>query len=175
MIKKSLIYLSIAMIGIFFQSAVLRNLIPWLVVPDIILLLVVCLAVRNGAIPGLVGAFFLGLLSDLASGQFLGPNAAGCVVAYLGVVYVADKVYVERGFAIGVLAFAGCLIKVFTFLALLGIYMDIEILGWSPISRALVEAFLTALFSPLVFWLTSLGPKRSQKRSISGQRLSWES
>ena len=98
MTKSVLHYLLIAMIGLLIQSSVFRDNFLGIPAPDFVLLLVLCLAQRFQNTAGVFIAFGLGLLGDFASGQFLGPFAAGSVAAYSLLVYLSDKVFAEKGF-----------------------------------------------------------------------------
>jgi rod shape-determining protein MreD len=55
------------------------TLIPFIslagVTPDVLLILAVIIALREGQIPGTIAGFVIGLIGDLAIGDFLGPGA----------------------------------------------------------------------------------------------------
>ena len=64
------------------QGTLIKPLSPSAIAPDFILMFVVFLALYHPTAVGMVGAFLLGCAGDFASGEFVGPNAAGCVVAF---------------------------------------------------------------------------------------------
>ncbi len=61
------------------------------VTPDLILILAIYIAVREGQFAGLVGGFVLGLLFDLLSSGILGTNALAKMIG----AFVAGYFYVE--------------------------------------------------------------------------------
>ncbi len=154
MTKSVLYYLLFAMTGLLIQSTVFRDNFPGIAAPDFVLLLVLCLAQRFQNTAGVFIAFGLGLLGDFASGQFLGPFAAGSVAAYSLLVYLSDKVFAEKGLALCCLAFVASTLKSFTSLLMIGSYRGLTVLSWSTFTSVFAEALFTALFAPFVFWLT---------------------
>jgi len=153
-------------LGLTVQSTVFRDNFPNLFAPDFILLLVLCLATRFNNTAGVFISFGLGLLADFASGQFLGPFAAGSVVAYSSLVYLSDKVFAEKGLALCFLAFFASILSSFTSLVVISSYRGLDLLSWATVSSILGEAILTGLLAPIVFRLTDF---RGTTSKASGQ------
>ena len=150
MIRKIVVFLIAALIGLVIQAGFVHSLYPSAGAPDFILILVVLLAMRVQTPRGVLGAFCLGVLADFASGQFVGPNAAGCVVAFMLVVILTGKVYAERSLAVIFLTFVSSIAKSFTFVALLAVYANVVLIERNVLTLIFIEACLSAIVAPLV-------------------------
>ncbi len=82
-----------ALIGLTIQASVVHTSAPAAVAPDFILILTVAIALFYHSPGGALGAFLLGMLADFASAQYVGPNAAGCVVSF---VLVREKQHLQN-------------------------------------------------------------------------------
>ena len=156
MVKRALVFILAFFLGLVIQGAVIRSLLPSIPAPDFILVLVFYIALYFRTPWGVISAFGLGLAADAASGQFLGPQAAGCVVAFLVVLFFVDRIYAERGFAVVVVAFAASLGKSITCALLLCLYAKIDILTGMVMKTVLLEAIFSALLAPVLFWILRL-------------------
>ena len=165
MIRLALLYLIAALLGLFIQATMIHSSFPAAPAPDLILVLVLILAITYRTVPGLIGAFLLGLLADVASGQFLGPNAAGALVAFGIVGVLASRVFADRIVAVVFIAFFCSLAKSITVITMFTVYLNDNLLGRDLIDIVLLEAAFSALVAPLVLKLMLAG-----KRSGSGSR-----
>ncbi len=150
MIRAIIIFLLFALVGLFIQSSVIHDSFPSALAPDFILILVVHLGLRFRTVPGLFGSFALGLLADFASGQYVGPHAAGAIVAFCLSGIIANRVYAEKNFALMLIAFLCCLAKSMTFIALLLLYRGAIWSGHELVSSLLIEAALTGFLAPFM-------------------------
>ena len=141
--------------GLFLQSTVFHTSFPFIPAPDFIVILVVALALRSPSVSGAVGVFLMGLFADVVSGQFLGPNAAGSVVAFLVVVNIATRVYAERFFAVMLVVFLCSMVKSLVQLLLLATYLDGDYFAQATLWQLVTEACLSALFAPIVLGVVS--------------------
>ncbi len=153
MLRLIAIFTIAALLGLVVQATVVHGLFPSAIAPNFILILVVFLglAARNSF--GAVAAFALGVLADFASGEFIGPNAAGSIMAFLFTALISEKIYADRIPAIAILIFCSSLAKSLTFLVMLRIYLGVEVsqlLAAGSLETALLEAVFSALIGPVI-------------------------
>lgn len=156
MLRVSLLFLLVCIMGLFIEAAVVHASFPHAIAPDFTLVLVVILALYYQTVTGVLGAFFLGLLSDFASGQFVGPNAAGSVIVFCLVGMIASRVYAERSIAVLLITFICSLMKSATFIMMQILYVDnafAQIFRLEIGKLVLWEALLSALVAPIVLRL----------------------
>lgn len=151
MIRTILTYAFVCLLGLFIQGALIKSLFPSASAPDFLLVIVVVLALRHPQVAGLIGAFCVGLAGDFAAARFIGPNAAGSVVAFVLVMFFSTKVYAERGIALGMLTFFASIAKSVTQLLMLNLYVSVDLLTSEGIKIVFIEAVLSALVAPFVF------------------------
>ena len=170
---KTITFITVAaLMGLLIQATLVHSIYPAAVAPDFILVIVVYLSLTRRNVWGLIGAFFLGVLADFASGQFIGPNAAGSVIAFYVSAIVAEKIYADRGLAVVILSFIASLAKTLTVAAMLAIYLHIDFLGWKVLRVVIYEALLSALIAPILLGLFRPGKKGAGKQSAS-DTLKW--
>jgi rod shape-determining protein MreD len=160
LLRVIILFLIACLLGIFVQSTMIHATMPSAAAPDIIVVLVVIIALQYRNISGVVGAFALGLLSDFASGQFVGPNAAAGVVVFGLVGAIASRVYADRSLAFMFIVFVCSLAKSATVGAMYLIYLSQytnQIAQFSTLKVVVVEAVLTSLIAPVVLRLLVLG------------------
>ena len=160
MIRVFFIFLFFTIFGLFIQGTLLPAVSPWFVTPDIILILILVtgLYVRN--VRGLFTAFILGLISDFASVQYVGPHAAGALVAYWVVIIISQKVYVEHFIGLIVLGFVASFCKLVVYTSIIAIYQGIDLPFMAGAKTVLLEALFTALLTPIfVFFIHLLDNK----------------
>jgi rod shape-determining protein MreD len=145
-----LIVIVLFLLGIAAQGAVLHTVAPTAVVPDCIAILVVLLGVKKRSAAGSFGAFLLGLGGDFASGRFLGPSAAGCVLAYCLAVAVANRVYTERGVSLALLTVVCSFVKTATALLMVFLHTKLDIFTVNVLNGIVFEAALTGVLAPMV-------------------------
>lgn len=153
MVRGILLYTFFCIFGLFLQSSVFHTFLPGSVMPDLICILVLGLALQSRSVAGLFGAFLLGLVLDFGSARYVGPNAGGAAAAFFIAVYVAERVYAEKGVAVLLLAFLCSLAKS----SIVNLHLFFYAPGAEVTSNLFVtvilEALLTALFAPFVLWL----------------------
>lgn len=169
MIRLLMIFSFTCVMGLFFQAALIHSSIPAAPAPDFILILVVITALNYQNVFGMIGAFVLGLLADFASGLFIGPNAAGAVVAFSLIGVIASRVYADRGFGVMLITFFSCLVKSAVYAIMHVVYINgamHEILQLSVLKLVLIEAALTALVAPLLYRLMQTQLPRASASSF---------
>ena len=160
-----------SILGIFIQTAPPIFDTDILAKPDFLVMLIifVSLSIRN--IYGLVFCFVLGLIFDLSSAVYLGPNAAGAVFAFMFIHYISQKIFAEHfsglfilGLVISFLKQSICLIFFYAFDINFGTY---RLLG--GISEAVFTAILTPFVVLSLLWLStgSSGSSSKKKKTLS--------
>ncbi len=74
-------YVLVVVALLVFQASVIPFISLVGVTPDLLLIYVVVLSLREGQIPGTVGGFLIGLASDFVTGDFLGLGALTKTIA----------------------------------------------------------------------------------------------
>ena len=164
MVRTSFLFLLIALVGLFLQSVMRGELVA--VVPDIVLVLVVIVALLYPSVPGLLACYALGLLADFATARFLGPNAAGCVVAFALAVTVSNKVYADRLVGVAMITFLCSIAKALTLLSMLSAFLSSHQPHAFAAKTILLESLFTAVLAPPVVWLLGVG--RSFGKTVKG-------
>ncbi len=153
-------------VGLLVQGTFIKTIYPLATAPDILLVLVVYIALQYRSVGGLISAFFIGIFADFASGQFIGLNSGGSVIAFCFVSYLANKMYAEKNLALVILTFFCSIAKSLTQALMFILYVDINILSGTGIQLMFIEAILSALVAPIVFWsLRISGGYKSSSRS----------
>ncbi len=151
--------------GIFIQATLLHSVLPDMVAPDILMILAVFLGLRARNAWGALGAFTIGLGADFATGKFLGPFAAGSVVAFATTVFFANHFFSEKWFTVSITSFLASLTKNLTQATILCLFTDINLFSFQSLPIVLVEAMLTAVVAPLIVRL--IGPRYSSSGGYS--------
>jgi rod shape-determining protein MreD len=149
----ALVFLVAAFTGLLIQATLVHSSFPAAMAPDFILILTVAISLFYHSAWGALSSFALGLLADFASAEYLGPNAAGCVLAFCLVGLIANRVYADKGIAVGIIAFVCSLAKSATVFCVLYFYVDEFVFSQSLFHSMMWEAFLSALLAPLVLRL----------------------
>jgi len=157
-----------SVLGIFIQTAPPIFDTDLLAKPDFLVMLVIFVSLTIRNVNGLILCFVLGLIFDLSSTVYLGPNAAGAVFSFMFIHYISQKIFAEHfsglfvlGLIISFLKQSICLIFFYAFDISFGTY---RLIG------GISEAAFTAIFTPLVvlslFWLStgSSGTSASKKK-----------
>jgi len=174
MLKHIGVIIILTLIGIVVQASFIHALSPAAVAPDIFVVLSVYLALQHRTPKGAVCAFFLGVVADFASGQFLGPNAAGCVAAFFVAGTISERVYVERGLAMVLTVALAAIAKSLTFVTMLAFFVGVNILTSEMIKTIALEAVFSAMIAPVVMWMLTKQPRRAGAPSmLRKQRLGW--
>jgi rod shape-determining protein MreD len=149
-VRTVLVVVVMFLLGIAAQGAVVHTVAPMAVVPDCIAILVVLLAVKKRSAAGAVGAFLLGLGGDLASARYLGPNAAGSVLAYCFAVAIANRVYTERGVSLALLTVVCSVVKTAAALLMVFLHTKLDIFSADVLNGVVLEAVLSGALAPMV-------------------------
>lgn len=153
MMRLLFIFVLVSLVGLFIQGTMVRPVSPSAVAPDFLLVLVIYLALHFPGVWGLVGAYSLGLAQDFASGEYVGPSAAGMVVAFYFAVVVSKKVYAENAIAVGLLVMIASVMKSLTYALVFEIFLGINVLITNEVklwSLSIPVMFVEALFSGLI-------------------------
>ena len=143
---------AIALFGAVLNAAGIRSIAPSALTPDFSLILTVVIAFYYNTPLGVLSAFSLGLLADFSSTLVVGPNAAGCVIAFCTVGLIANRMYAEKWVAVLIITLVCSIAKSMTYLGLMSLYFPGRI-GDDMVHRLLGEAIVTAAVSPLVIGL----------------------
>ena len=136
-------------LAIVLQTSVLPVYIADYFKPDLLLIIMVFLALRESYQTGTPLAWLLGLLKDVFSGLYLGLNAFTFLMIFLVIKSVADRLYAESGFLFVVTVTAATLacltanlLLLFMFTRTPGIAYSI---GMGMISHIMVNCFAASL------------------------------
>ena len=176
MIRVLVAFTALCFAGLFIQASMIHSTAPSAVAPDIILILTVILALYFRSVFALVGAFSLGILADFASGLYLGPNAAGCVIVFHVVGAIASRVYADRGFAVGLITFLCSLIKSLVCITFYLFYVEaayLDLLKLTVLRLVFLEALFSGLVSPLVLKVLVLSKQLPQQHHGAGSSSSF--
>ena len=117
--------------------------------PDLLLVIMVFLALREPSETGAPLAWLLGMLNDVCSGLYLGLNAATFLISFFVIKSVSDRLYADSAILF-VLTVAGVTLAVFTVNLLLAVmFTDSPGIAYSMFSdifpHLLVNAFIASL------------------------------
>lgn len=150
MIRNVLVFTVAMLLGLAVQATLVHSLLPTMVAPDFIVILAFYLGITHKSPGGALGAFLLGLSGDFATAKFIGPNAAGCVLAFSFVVLLSNRIYAERGPALVVVSFLASVVKSLVALAMIALYTQATFAPGEVFRTLLWEALITALVAPIV-------------------------
>lgn len=139
-----------AFVGLLINATLVHSSFPGSVAPDFILILSVAISFFYHTPIGVCGAFLLGIAADFASGLYIGPNAAGCVVAFCLVGMIANRVYADKIVAVFIITSICSVAKSFTYLLLVFFYVPDRVLPDDLLKLILLEAIFSGIMAPLV-------------------------
>jgi rod shape-determining protein MreD len=166
MFKRVLVFFLAFVLGLLIQAFVHSFESAW-IAPDFILILVVYLGLYHKSAWGVVGAFVLGLGADFAEARFIGPNAAGCVLAFCLTVELSNRFYAEKGLATALAALPASAAKLFGYSLILAVYTNVTVLNRSIAVGMVKEVILTAALTPFVIRALLWGGGRAFSRAVS--------
>ena len=149
------------LIGIALHASVGNSLL--VVAPDILLILVVRLAMYSKSVSAMILAFIVGIIADFATGVFIGPYAASYLLAYSLTAFISQKIYAEQIFSICILLLIASVLKAITYVAMVGMYTEFNILTLEFIYTSLYEIVFTIILAPLIVPLISVAFRSSVK------------
>lgn len=129
---------------------------------DIILITLIYITLTLGQIPGIILAFFSGLIFDLLSGNLIGANSLSKVIVIFFVGYFYDEQFNERlirSYIFLIIVFISSIIEraIYTFIST---DLDFKYLILTIVNYSLFPSIMNTMLSTLVFLL----PKRSELR-----------
>ncbi|MBI5286308.1 MAG: rod shape-determining protein MreD [Deltaproteobacteria bacterium] len=147
--KVFIIYLTLGLIFLTFQTTLLQTLLPSGLIPDIPLVMIFYLGFHRGSMDGLITSFSLGCLADIFSGGIVGVTPLSFISIFVMVYFMAKRVVFHSLLTKigGTTAFA--LLKGgIVYLILMGLTSNPEI----PFLTVIVpSAVLTGMISPAIF------------------------
>lgn len=126
------------------QAAIVYPMFPGLPNINFLLPLVIAIATVQPTVAGAIAAFCAGLLSDIAVGLVLGPQAGAAVVVWLVIALLSNRVFIESKLTLIVLALLAA--TVFS-LARLAFTLQFVSEATQSIGSILGEASLTAIIA----------------------------
>lgn len=151
MIRVIAVFTVTALLGLATNASLIHSTAPFAIAPDFILILAVILGFYQQNAGGVVGAFLLGLMADFGSAQYIGPNAAGCIVAFRLVGLIANRIYAEKAVAVFIIVFICSVVKSAGYLTV--VYLYASTIGSEDLVQIILyEALFTGLAAPLVMW-----------------------
>ncbi len=168
MLRRILIFFIFVVIGLWFQGTALYSISPSpsFIIPDLILILVVFIGLNIRGGVGVFISFFLGLLADFSSSQYVGPLAASMVASYYFVYAVSGRLFSETNVALSVLTFFATVIKSIMCLTIMYPYIDFSIFSEQILKIIGLESLYNAILSPFIIALLGKASS-SSKSSIS--------
>lgn len=172
MIRALLLYGLVFFAGLFFQGSVISSTLPQAILPDILVVLQVYISLKHRNVRGLFGVYLLGLLADMATGVYLGPNAAAAILIFATAGLLANRVYAERIFAMVFISFICSILKSITIASLLMYYTNYEFVLMPFVRLVLFEAFATAFCAPIVIRILQIASSVGRGSSVTSRRTS---
>ncbi len=149
--KKFLAFLLLLVSTALIESSLLSNMIFLPAMPDLLLLILLYISLKNGSLTGELTGFSSGLIIDVLSATPLGLNSLlRTVIGYIsGLLHISIE---TSGFFIpAMLGFIATLLKAFLLLVVSFFYTK-DILIYNLFSATLwFECIFNALLAPLVF------------------------
>ncbi|MCC6220499.1 MAG: rod shape-determining protein MreD [Deltaproteobacteria bacterium] len=139
----------VAVVGVVLQATIIHSLFPSAIGPDLLLTLVLYLALQSYNPFGLFVAFLLGVFGDFASGLFVGPNAAGFILAFHLAAFMSRKIYADHPVIVALIAFCASIVKFAGFAITLSLSAGINVTS-GALMTVLWEALSTAICAPIV-------------------------
>ena len=151
MFRVLITFLLLAFFGLSIQSTATHMFSVYASGPNLLLLLAIFIGLKNHKPSGAIGAFLIGLLGDFASAKYLGPSAAGTLVAYCLTVILSQRVYAEHPVTLAMVALLCSLARSVVYVLFLSMYVSSNIFSLETLKGVAFEAFLTAIVAPIVF------------------------
>ena len=148
------LYGSLAMIGItVLQSTLLRFVEIAGVAPDLVLIVLIFVANRNGSMTGQITGFVAGVVLDLVGLSPLGFHAV--IYTLIGALFgvTRGKMFVDPIFTPVILALVAMVMKGLLALLISVLFSTVSVRGQLFSSAYAIEMIYTALLGPLAFGL----------------------
>jgi rod shape-determining protein MreD len=166
-------YLLASILGLILQGSVLRELLPFGLVPNFIAIVVVHLSFFWHRQYAVWLVFLLGLLADLfGSNLILGPNASAAVLVYLSIAVVSKRLYIESQLTLSIVVFFATLFNRLIAQTIISQFVESDSIINAMIRHAPFEALGSVIFAQLVFWVfKKVGLGRKTNTKLGG--ISW--
>lgn len=150
--------------AIILQSTLLTHVTVGGVTPNLILMLAVLHSIFQGPKQGAIWGFFLGLLTDIYLGRFIGMNALAIGITSLLVGILAQRAFKENILVPIFAMFFGTLFNELVYLILgklNGLYWPWQLWLWRALPTAVFNTCLVPLIYSRYYYL-STGEKENQ-------------
>ncbi len=141
---------AIIIVALLLQTVVLPVYLEPPFRPDLLLVFVVCLGLRETVPGGWALALFAGLSLDCFSGLYLGLNGFIFLGFYLGLKFVADFLYSDSRYLFGLLVFGASFVAGLLQLVLLLIFSAAEGVYASLLPSLLPQALVNTLCASVI-------------------------
>ena len=130
--------------------------------PNLLIIAVAWLSLREGGVHGVLLSFLLGLIADCFSGHYLGLNAFSFLTIHLGMRHVAGRLYVDSVYLMVLVVFLATLLNGINQLLLLFLFSLADGIYSSLFAGLLPQALVNALAASLLFSV----PKFSAREEV---------
>ncbi len=167
------VYFLSALGGLILQGSLLRDLLPFGIVPNFIIILVVHVSFFWQRQYTVWFVFLLGLLADLfGSTMILGPSASAAVLVYLGITVISKRLYMDSAMTLVVVVFVASLFNRLVSQLIVNQFIEADSLLVTIFNHAPLEALGSVVFAQVLFMVfRKLGLGRKPGSSFSG--LTW--
>jgi rod shape-determining protein MreD len=130
--------------------------------PNLLIIVVAWLSLREGGVYGVLLSFLLGLIADCFSGNYLGLNAFSFLTIHLVMRKVAGRLYIDSLYLMVLVVFLATLLNGINQLLLLFLFSLADGIYASLFAGLLPQALVNALAASLLFSV----PKFSAREEI---------
>jgi rod shape-determining protein MreD len=146
-----------AIVALLLQTTVLHMVPFGPVIPDFVLILCVYLGLHQHSVGGTAAAFLLGYFADNFSGNTVGLHAFAMSLVFVLVYLVSRRLWMDNWVSNVAVVFVASMLKTLTVAILLVFYLAEDYAWGRLVSTIWFEAFLAAVFAPLVFVVLDRG------------------
>lgn len=144
-----------SVVAMLLQTTVFPVLVPAGLAPNLLLVLVVYLGLRQFGAWGALGSFLLGYFLDTFSGTLLGLHAFAFTAVYLGVHHVARLLWTEGGLPAVLIVFAAACAHAILVLVVTALAGGGGAVWAQAVRYGILEATVAAAVTPVVFGFVS--------------------
>jgi rod shape-determining protein MreD len=131
--------------------------------PDLLVLVIVYLGLREGGWHGGGLAFLLGLFADCFSGIYLGLSAFSFLSIYLAMRNVSDRLYTDNLYLMVIVAFLATLVNGLLHLLLLILFSAAADIYSTLLTALLPQALVNALAASIIFAFPRSGAREEAR------------
>ena len=125
--------------------------------PNLLIVMVAYLGLREGGVVGAVRAFFLGLVADCFSGHHFGLHAFSFLAVHLLLRNVAGRLYTDSIYLIVLVVFVATVVNASIHLLLLLLFSVAQGIYITLLAGLLPQALVNSLAASLLCWVPYLG------------------